>query len=342
MSHSRTLAAFAGFVLLAGCASHSPWPSVDGSAPSGSYQVAAAPGAGLFGGASSGTFVGEKIAQLRGDLRALEGQIGGRSAELQQVRMQLVQNAQDYYTRIASINARLQGGTTPGNPRLVQEWNQAQAQLSAIDGTIAQLTELSNRVATDAALTTYLLDATRSAYEIPGAVEEDHTQLALLQDEINRAKVQIDRLHGEINQEVARQTAYVAGERRDLSSLAQAIKQGELHAGRGMMTSAAMPASYDGGYGVSDRPLVIIRFDRPNVAYEQPLYTAVSQAIDRRPEARFEVVAVSSGHGASAGAQRNAERVMQTFADMGMPRDRVRMSSSGGASGVDEVHVYVR
>jgi len=154
--------------------------------------------------------------------------------------------------------------------------------------------------------------------------------------------VQIDRLHGEINQEVARQTAYVAGERRDLSSLAQAIKQGELHAGRGMMTSAAMPASYDGGYGVSDRPLVIIRFDRPNVAYEQPLYTAVSQAIDRRPEARFEVVAGSSGHGASAGAQRNAERVMQTFADMGMPRDRVRMSSSGGASGVDEVHVYVR
>src|SRR3546814_7344673 len=100
----------------------------------------------------------------------------------------------------------------------------------------------------------------------------------------------------------------------------------------------AAPASY----GASERPLVVIRFDRPNVAYEQPLYTAVSQALDRRPDAMFEVVAVSAGHGASASARRSADRVMRTFADMGMPRDRVRLTTSAGSAGVAEVHVYVR
>lgn len=342
MLHLRTLAALAGLAVLAGCASTSPLPSIAGGSSAAGYQLAAAPGAsgsGLFGRSDvSGTFVGQKIAQLRGDLRALEGQIGQRAGELQQARSVIVQNAQDYYTRVASINARLQGGTTPGNPRLVQEWNQAQAQLSRIDGSVAQLTELSNRVATDAAMTNYLLDSIRSAYEIPGAVEEDHHQLAALQDDVNRSKVQIDRLHAEINQEVSRQTGYIAGERQDLSMLAMAIKQGELHSGRG---GGAMPAAYATA-SVSDRPLVIIRFDQPNVAYEQPLYTAVSQALDRRPEATFDVVAVPGGSGMATSARRHAERVMRTFTDMGMPRDRVRLTSGSGSAGVDEVHVYVR
>jgi hypothetical protein len=41
-------------------------------------------------------------------------------------------------------------------------------------------------------------------------------------------------------------------------------------------------------------------------------------------------------------ARRHAERVMRTFTDMGMPRDRVRLTSGSGSAGVDEVHVYVR
>ena len=48
------------------------------------------------------------------------------------------------------------------------------------------------------------------------------------------------------------------------------------------------------GLGTARRPLVTIRFDRPNPAYEQPLYTAVSRALERRPSATFELVGVAA------------------------------------------------
>ena len=41
------------------------------------------------------------------------------------------------------------------------------------------------------------------------------------------------------------------------------------------------------------RALVTIRFDQANVDYEQPLFNAIKQALERRPDAYFDVVGVS-------------------------------------------------
>jgi hypothetical protein len=95
----------------------------------------------------------------------------------------------------------------------------------------------------------------------------------------------------------------------------------------------------------SRRPLVVIRFDRPNVEFEQPLYTAISQAIERRPAARFDVVAISPAKGAisATSARRNAERVLRTLTEMGLPADRVRLSASlSPQARGNEVHIFVR
>src|SRR3546814_11917726 len=40
------------------------------------------------------------------------------------------------------------------------------------------------------------------------------------------------------------------------------------------------------------RPLVVIRFDRPDVPYEAPLFTAVPEALNRRPNAAFHLASV--------------------------------------------------
>ena len=77
-----------------------------------------------------------------------------------------------------------------------------------------------------------------------------------------------------------------------------AIKDGELYGGTpGISASAA-----SGGLqlAAAGSPLVVIRFDRPNPSYEQALYTAVSRAIERRPDAVFDLVAVSPGKGNQA------------------------------------------
>jgi hypothetical protein len=98
------------------------------------------------------------------------------------------------------------------------------------------------------------------------------------------------------------------------------------------------------------RPLVVIRFDRPDVPYEPALYTAISRALEWRPSAVFDLVAVSPSAGSEAEtahsadeAQRDAERVMRTLSQMGLPADRVTLSAmfSNGVRD-NEVQIFVR
>jgi outer membrane protein OmpA-like peptidoglycan-associated protein len=94
----------------------------------------------------------------------------------------------------------------------------------------------------------------------------------------------------------------------------------------------------------------VIRFDQPNPPYQQALYTAVARALERRPQAQFDVVAIASNQGNTGQAalnqnqsRRNAERVLRTLTDMGLPAGRVSLSSStSAATASNEVHVYVR
>ena len=95
---------------------------------------------------------------------------------------------------------------------------------------------------------------------------------------------------------------------------------------------------------------MVIRFDRPNVAYDQALYSAVSRALERRPSAVFNVVAVapasrSAGQVAlnTTNAKRNAESVVRTLTDMGLPADRINISATTSATAQsNEGQVYVR
>jgi hypothetical protein len=98
------------------------------------------------------------------------------------------------------------------------------------------------------------------------------------------------------------------------------------------------------------RPLVVIRFDRQDVPYEPALYTAISRALEWRPTAVFDLVAVSPSAGSDAEtaksadeAQRDAERVMRTLSQMGLPADRVTLSAMFSTGVRDnEVQIFVR
>ena len=123
-------------------------------------------------GQPTGTFVGQKIQQLRNDLTSMQAAIRAHGNELARVRNNIGQNSQAYHGIAAAIRARLQAGTTPGNPILVRQWNEVQQQLDRILSDVAQLNSLSNRAAADAGLAAFLLESTRAAYGLAGAVEE--------------------------------------------------------------------------------------------------------------------------------------------------------------------------
>jgi hypothetical protein len=313
-------------------------------------------------GTPTGTFVGQKVDMLRGELRRMQAEIGQQNQQLQGIRRETSGHSQGYHGTIATINSRLQVGSTPGNPVLVQQWNAAQSQLARIDGDIAQMNSLANNVAGSSTMSSYLLETTRAAYGLSGAIEEDHRQLAILEDEVNRTVVLIERLLNELSEDINRQTTYVSNERANLTALSLAIKNGELmgsslasrglYSGTGAAASAPQLASRGGpvANGASRRPLVVIRFDRANVEYKQALYTAVSQALQRRPQSGFDLVAVAPNQGspaqvsvASNRSKRNAEDVLRSLSEMGLPLDRVRLSAMvSNQADSNEVHIYVR
>lgn len=347
------------------------------------------------GNRPTGTFVGEKVQQLRAELERLKQSVGRQNARLSQLRRQTAVSSSGYHMAIATINTRLQVGTTPGNPVLVNHWNNAQSELAKIDADVAELNSLANSVAGTSTMSSYLLETTRAAYGLTGAVDEDHRQLSEMEDEVSRTVVLIDRILNQLSEDISRQINYVANERSNLTTLSLAIKNGELlganlrnraflaaaHQQAGLaptptpararvpVTSSPLPPprparaetkSAKAGTPVSPRktaratkkrrPLVVIRFDRSNVSFEQALYSAVSRALERRPAAMFDLVAVASGDGsaakiaiASTTSKRNAELVLRSLSEMGLPLERIRLSAmtSKGAPS-NEVHIYVR
>lgn len=306
-------------------------------------------------GQPTGTFVGQKVVNLRNDLTQLQTTLSSQNDQLQQLRGQVIQDSQTYHGTVAAIQTRLQVGTTPGNPILVQQWNEAQSEMDRINEDVLRLNRLSSDVASTSGMAAYLLDSVRAARSLSGAVDEDHRQLRVLEDETNTTTVTIERLLNELSSDVQRQQAYVSSERNNLNTLAVAIKNGQLYgtslantrlgssmAPVGPVTAAPSAAPALG----NDRPLVVIRFDRPNVNYEDALYTAVRSALDRRPNAVFEVVAVSSSSGSVGGAaigeassRRNADSVVRSLTQMGLPNDRIRLSAGSSATARDRKSV---
>jgi len=290
------------------------------------------------------TAVGQRAAQLREQANALQARVQERAEQIQQARAGAIEMSQRYYSTTAGINARLQVGTTPGNPILRQQWAQANQELDRMAGEVGRLSAAVSQVQQDASQAAFLLEQVRAAYAVQGAVDEDHRQLAQTEDQVNRTVVTIDRMQSELTEDVRRQTAYVAQERSNLNTLQIAITAGALTGPSLANRPVAMVGTQPVARAPGSRPLMTIRFDRPNPAYEQQLYAAVSRVLERRPTATFEVVGVAAGGDqlAAAAARRQADQVARSLGALGVSTDRVRVSQSVGTGGAsNEVLLYI-
>jgi hypothetical protein len=296
-------------------------------------------------GPDTGTAVNKTIQSLRAQVMGLQQKLAANSGRLVELRNLGAGAAGSYQEAKAHITTRLQVGTTRGNPELVAQWNVAQGQLDALSANVNALNALGTDVTNDSSAAHYALDQIGATFAVSGAVDEDHRQLQLLEDQTSQTIVMIDRLLKETSDAIQRQTAYLANERSNLTTLAGAIKSGDFYGG-GVISSlgGAGPAVSAGA------PLVVVRFDRPNVDYQQILYAALNQALQNRPGANFQVVAVSPTRGTAASVQiaqstarRHAQDVMRTMTDMGVPATRLNVASTTDPSATaSEVRVFVR
>jgi len=306
-----------------------------------------------------------KVAELNREFDRSRGNTDAYKRRLQGLQDSSDAQASLYYTLVASVNADLQTGTTPGNPILVDRWNAAQDKLNALSQGTSLLNTLAMDLSYQASNSAFLLESTRAAFALSGAVDEDHKKLTALEDGINQDIVATNRLMIAVNDDIGRRSNYLRTERANLQTLSLAIANGEMYgksitngifkraaAGETSMNSTNTPSG-SGASAISSsmrRPLVVIRFDRPNVSYDQPLYTAINQALEKYPAAKFDLVAVSLAEGnpaklamSATAARKNGEAVLRSLTQMGLPMERISLGAANSKDVLNsEVHIYIQ
>ena len=302
------------------------------------------------------TYVGQRILEMQEEFNKLDADIKQGESNFEELKFNGIKSAENYHSIVAAIAARLQIGTTPGNPILLNQYEQAQTELAEVGAQGQNLVDVGNQIALFSTRVSYLLEQARSAKKLRGAVDEDHRNLSSFQDTLKRRNVDVLRTLEDLNETVRRRDIFLAAERRRLTQLANAISVGESF-GLGLGTIGSLPAINDNensGQGrrsdnisVSPNPIAIFRINEQN-NYEQNLFGAISATLDKAPKSKFTLVAVSSSAGnpseqaeRAANARNDVSKLISSLISMGMPADRISVSSLSVANVENtEVRLY--
>ena len=308
----------------------------------------------------TGTFVGGKINQFRADLTSIQNAISSHNNDFLRFKDLVDEQTSVYQGLSSAIRSRLQIGTTPGNPILVGQWNDAQRALEDIQNNVNNLQIVNNRVTADAALIGHLKNAIDSSFFISGAIDEDHNQLKVLKDDVQRTSVLYDRLMTELEDKISREIQILNDERQYMKQLAEDVEVGKF----GSRVSAPptqtsgsdtqMKDSVDAQSPAKimkvapinyDNAILVIKFDDSSFDYSTALFESISGALEQMPSASFEVVAVSPAGGSSYAdqARSKASEVFGKILEMGVPTERLSIASSTSSSAqAEEVHIYLK
>ena len=173
------------------------------------------------------TYVGQRILEMQEEFNKLDADIKQGEDSFEELKFNGIKSAENYHSIVAAIAARLQIGTTPGNPILLNQYEQAQTELAEVGAQGQNLVDVGNQIALFSTRVSYLLEQARSAKKLRGAVDEDHRNLSSFQDTLKRRNVDVLRTLEDLNETVRRRDIFLAAERRRLTQLANAISVGE-------------------------------------------------------------------------------------------------------------------
>ena len=306
----------------------------------------------------TGTFVGGKINQFRADLSSIQNAVSSHNNDFLRFKDLVDEQTSVYQGLSSAIRSRLQIGTTPGNPILVGQWNDAQRALEDIQNNVNNLQIVNNRVTADAALITHLKNAIDSSFFISGAIDEDHNQLKVLKDDVQRTSVLYARLMDELDEKISREIQILNAERQYMKELSADVEVGKFG---GRVSAPPTRSSQTSTQGTReeagsidtikiaplnyDNAILVIKFDDTTFDYSTALFESISNALEQMPSASFEVVAVSPTGGASFAekARQRASEVFNKVVEMGVPSERVSLASSNSTTAqAEEVHIYLK
>jgi len=310
---------------------------------------------------ASGTFVGQKINPLREDFVAVAEAFNIHRDSYEEIKSRVYGASTEFYGTIAAINTKLQLGTTPGNPVLVRQYDEGQSELDNIEEYMREINLLNQKVNADAGVVALLKSTLNKTLRLAGAIDQDHRQLELLEDDTEKLEIDISRLINEITEEISRQAGFAKIENQNMLVMAVAIRNGEAM-GTGILNRSFLAAQALADAGPPDQqldvpqvnitglPLVVIRFDDPDINYEKTLFDAIGTTVDKKSDATFGLVAVApigKNEGEtrinSSKVKKYAERVLRSLVSFGLPSKKVALTAkTSGDVVVPEVHIYVQ
>ena len=102
------------------------------------------------------TYVGDRASEMRDEFTRLDDEIKQNSNLFSLLRSNGIASAEVYHSTVAAISARLQIGTTPGNPILLNQYERALTELAAVGSQGQEMVELGNQISLLSARISYL------------------------------------------------------------------------------------------------------------------------------------------------------------------------------------------
>jgi hypothetical protein len=315
-------------------------------------------------------FLASDAGRLQGELDQIKGRIANRGTSLQQIRDGVARDASAYQAATSAVATGIQSGKATGDPVLLGHWTDAQAALARMDGSMAQLVALSVQGSQDAASAEYIAESAKRAGALQGSAADRERLAAIAADAAATAEASRTQKTA-IGTEIEKQSATVTQDRAELMRLASAIAGAP--AGKGSSSAvpraaaakpaaahvakaatphsgtSAPPASPPGDLD-GKAPLVVIRFDEPNVPYDEPVRKAAALALQRKPTAIFDVVASAPAEGAPDAvasarekSKADAEAVVRALMSAGVPSNQLTLTLATPQTGAaSEVRIFVR
>ncbi|MBQ8677378.1 MAG: hypothetical protein IJ529_02775 [Alphaproteobacteria bacterium] len=310
-------------------------------------------GSNIVNGSYTGTFVGQRVAAFRQELSQIKQEQKSNAREFEKINANISNNASLYQKTISAVENKLQNGTTPGNPNMYAMLQQAQGNVQNMFANANALENLSTKTSNALTSLNYLENSINAAFAISGAVDEDHKQLRELQNESGILAQKVSSLNEKVTGAANFQQQNAIQSSQEINALHESVKTGSntvrpaVH-GRSFPVTPiaraekpALPVRH-----IENRtaglPLFAVRFNEKNVNYHDGLNTAIKSALNRKPGAMFDIVAVSNSSSRNQ-AQERAAKIFNEIVSFGANANNVNLSAKiSEKNPTVEVMVFVK
>ena len=355
-------------LLISACASETLFPS--------NNQIVSTPASEKMQiDANTGTVVGRKVAEFRNELNQIRSQLNKDSETLVKLRADVTANITKYNEIMAAMETKLQLGTTPANPKMVALYNNAQNVLQENETSVEGLNALSADTAALGTQLAALISSVRETYAVPGALDEDHANLRVLENGAEQTAVAVKNMMAEVMIDSAQQKSATQNARTRLLGMNGAIAHGSFGLDNAVILvqpqaiqpqprpqtvkqplpkiNAPVKASVKSKAPlkaaapvktVKNAPLFKVEFNAENINYKKDLESAINKALAANAQAKFKVEAVNPlKTAATADSKKYAAEVFAEMINLGIaPEDITIISRAGSDVKTPFVNVYTK